>query len=252
MRHAVRAESAQSQREAEASRAPLSCGWPGSDVATAGRNTVKLVTRRVAALLCGAVSLLALGCAGSGRIELAALNYRDIDPPEPTYTALSIQRCTWWTDEHGQVWIAMQHERAVALAGEKLVFRLSLVLDALPAGRAKNYLVSRRELRAFARFGPAQARYTSLAGIVALYREDGDRLRGSLRLDVAQQAQQLLGGWTREQRHLMLGTFIAVPDDGWGRTLAAETEALGWHRDPPPAATQPAADGPAQRDSSVN
>ena len=205
-----------------------------------------LAARRLAALLCGMVCSLALGCAGSGRIDLAALNYRDIDPPEPTYTTLPIQRCTWWTDERGQVWVAMQHERAVVLTGDKLLFRLSLVLDALPAGRAKNYLVSRRELRAFARFGPAQARYTSLAGIVALYREDGDRLRGSLRLDVAQQAQQLLGGWTREQRHLMLGKFVAVPDDGWGRTLAAETEALGWQRDPPPPATQPAADSPAQ------
>jgi hypothetical protein len=77
-----------------------------------------------------------------------------------------------------------------------------------------------------------------LAGVVALYREDGDRLRGSLRLDVALQAQQILGGWSRAQRHLMLGDFSATPDDGWGRAIAAETEALGWQRDPP--ATQPA------------
>ncbi len=102
-------------------------------------------------------------------------------------------------------------------------FQMSLVLEDLPAGRARNYLVKKREFRGVARMGPAHSRWTSLSGVVALYREPGDRLRGSFRLQVAREVQQLLGGWSSPDRYLMMGTFEARPDvNGHGRQIAED------------------------------
>ncbi len=134
----------------------------------------------------------------------------------------------------------MERDKPWMLGLEHFVFQLSLSLEKPPAGRARNYLVSRRELRAVARFGPAESRFVSISGIVALYRKPHDRLRGSFRLQVAQQAQKLLGlgGWSRPRRYLTLGTFTAVHDEERGRRIAAETESFGWDRKPP--ASRPA------------
>lgn len=187
---------------------------------------------RAAILPLGVVSLL-VGCHGQGRVEVAALNFRAIDPPAPRVAKLKVDSCTWWLDDEGRICIAMDRKQPVLLgAAGEFVFQLSMVLDKPPRGRARNYLVSKRELQGIARFGPAAARYVSLSGIVALYREPGERLRGSFRLQVARQSSQMLGGWGRPRRHLMMGTFVAVPDDGRGRQIAAETEALSREREP--------------------
>ncbi len=200
-----------------------------------GRVTAATVLWAVlpAALGCGA------GCRGAARIELATLNFSAIDPPAPQVARVTLHRCTWWQDEAGQVWIAMERREPLVVVPGQFDFRLSLVLAGLPAGRAREYRVAERELRAAVRLGPIESRYESILGIVALYRAGGDRLRGSFRLLVGQQSSRLLGGWTEPVQQLMLGTFEAVPDsDGRGRLIAAETEAAGWDRPPP--ASQPA------------
>lgn len=184
---------------------------------------------------------LLAGCRGGGQLQFADLNYAAIDPPSPRFQTIEIERCYWWTDDAGQVWIAMEHDRAVLPGVEPFVLRMSLVLEKLPAGRARNYLVQQRELRAVARLGPAEGRFVSLAGIVALYREPNERLRGSFRLEVSREISKLLGGWGRPSRNLMQGTFVAIPDTGRGREIATETELYGWDREPrqPPPATRP-------------
>ena len=188
---------------------------------------------------------LAAGCGGSGggRVEVTALNYRAIDPPAPRFVRVEIERCYWWTDEAGQVWVAMERDKPWLLGPERFVFQLSLSLEKLPAGRQRNYRVTKRELRAVARFGPAESRFVSLSGIVAIYHEPGDRLRGSFRLEVAREVLQLLGQWSRPSRYLMMGTFEAVRDEQRGRPIADQTEAFGWQREPPTtqssATTQP-------------
>jgi hypothetical protein len=207
--------------------------------------------RTVLALLCG-LGLLA-GCNGSGRIDIAALDFQAIDPPEgpaPRFVGLDLDRCCWWADEDGRVHVALERDRPNLLAAEwRFRFQLSLALDQLPAGKARDYRVNRRELRGVARFGPAQSRFTSLYGIVALYREPQDRLRGSFRMEVSRETQQLLGGWSRPSRYLMMGTFVAVPDAAQGRRIAAEAEAPGAPGEPPASqvTSQPsAATRPAQ------
>lgn len=193
------------------------------------------------ALVVGGLCLLA-GCQGSGQVQITALNFQAIDPPAgppPRFWQLDLDRCYWWTDEAGHVWVALERDQRSLVLGEMghMRFQLSLALGEPPAGRARDYRVSRREMRVAARFGPAQSRWTSLSGIVALYREPQDRLRGSFRLDVAREVQQMLGGWGRPTRYLMMGTFMAAHDEAAGRRIAADTESLGLEREPP--ASQP-------------
>lgn len=202
--------------------------------------------------MCGFPSILLLlsGCHHAGHVEIAALNYAAIDPPAPRVSRVGLDRCYWWTDEAGRVRVAMERDQPWVLGPthvEHFVFQLAFTLEKPPAGRSRNYLLSKHQMQGVARFGPAHSRFVSIAGIVALYREPGDRMRGSFRIQVARQALQLLGGWSRVSRYLMTGTFTAVHDEERGRRVAAQAEDNGWA---PPAdkdglpATQPAT-GPA-------
>ncbi len=192
------------------------------------------------ALLVCCLALLT-GCAGTGRVCVAALDYQQIDPPAgapPKVTYLDMDRCCWWADEDGHVWVAMECERPSWVIPEwKFRFQLSLALDQPPAGRARDYHLGQRELRGIVRFGPSQGRFESLRGVVALYREPGNQFRGSFRMEVARETQQLLGGWSRPARYLMMGTFTALADETQGRRIAGEAEALGPQR--PPATSAP-------------
>ncbi|MBU0638729.1 MAG: hypothetical protein KKB50_07685 [Planctomycetes bacterium] len=184
------------------------------------------------------------GCNGRGQIELTSLAYHAIDPPAARFARIGLDRCYWYTDEEGQVCVAMESERS-SLFGRlaRFSFQLSLVLERPPAGRARNYSVAKRELRAAARLGPAESRFVSVSGIVALYREEGARLRGNFRLQALRQVNRMLGGWGQPSRYLILGRFEAVHDEERGRRIAAATEARGWERQSPPTArpsSQPA------------
>jgi len=172
------------------------------------------------------------GCSGGGRVEVVSLNYRSIDPPAPRVARIDLDRCYWWADQEGQVWIAMEREtRPLFGIFGRICFQMSLVLEKLPAGRERYYIAAKRELRARALVGPAQIRFSSAAGILALYREPGDRMRGSFRLLTRRVVTRWLGGWGRPSSYLMLGSFEAVHDEARGRRIAAATESAGWGRE---------------------
>lgn len=155
-----------------------------------------------------------------------------------------MRECYWWTDEDGQLWIAMQRQQTPLFYPKmRFEFQLSLALERLPAGTARNCKVDRTTLRARIRFGPWESRFSSRVGIVAVYRESRDRLRGSMRLQAVRVASQWLGGWGKPTRYLMLGSFTAVPDEQRGRAIAEATESSGWGRDSsarPPVTSRPA------------
>ena len=194
-------------------------------------------------LLAGAVLLLA-GCSGSSRIQFSSLSFRTIDPPNATVAELATRECYWWPDETGRVWVVMQRSFAPPFHPELRVhLELSLVVDCLPRGKARNYRLDRESLRARIRIGPWETRFTSQIGIAAVYRERGDRLRGSVRLQAQRVTSQLLGGWGRPSRYLMLVEFTAVPNDVRGGPIVASTESAGWERQLPDATdTEGAAD----------
>ncbi len=200
------------------------------------------------ARLCLASAVLSAlpGCAGGGRVTVAALDYRNIDPPPARVAQIDLQSCYWWTDESGQVWIAAQRDVPSILGPRfRQQFCLSLVVSRLPAGGARDYHVRDRELRAWVRAGPLEARYTSSAGVLALYRNRDGTLRGSFRIETSRQVNALITGWTRPARCLVLGEFRAVPGAGPGRRIAALTEADGFERPPTATVTSRPAGAPA-------
>lgn len=178
--------------------------------------------RAVRAVAWAAAAVLALtGCAPAARIELASLEFRTIDPPAARFIVVEADACWWWQDADGRVHVALQKRQPLPAAGMEFSFRLAVELEELPAGRAREYQVSQDELQAVASIGFAESRFSSVSGILALYREPGDRLRGSLRLKVARESTQLIGGWGPTTSYLMLGTFLAQRDATKGREVEA-------------------------------
>jgi len=181
--------------------------------------------RAIHACTVSACCLLLAGCSGRARIELASLAFNSIDPPPPRTTRVNFNECYWWTDSQDRVRIAMRRvvkPLLIPLAGYE--FQLSLVLERLPAGRARNYQVGLNALRGWAHVGPFYVRFASRQGIAALYREPGEGLRGSLRLHVQRQVSRLLGGWGASTRYLMFGALSAVHDERRGRDILERFE----------------------------
>jgi hypothetical protein len=166
--------------------------------------------------------VLLAGCTPAARIELAALEFHDIDPPAAKFIVVEADRCYWWQEADGRVHVAFEKRQPLPAAGAEFSFRLGVELEALPAGRAREYQVAKDELRAVASIGFAESRFSSVSGILALYCESGDRLRGSLRLTVARASTQLIGGWGPKTSYLMLGTFVARHDAVKGKEIESE------------------------------
>lgn len=185
----------------------------------------------IAALVGSSLALLApCGCAGNGQVEFISLNYRDIDPPAARANVVALDSCTWWEDGAGRVWIAMRRDASGLSELLRLTFRMSLALERLPAGAARNYVVDDETVRGLARLGPTLTRFTSVRGVLALYRDGKDRLRGSLRFEANRQAAQLLGGWGAAGRSVVLARFVASRDPGGGMEVVAATEESGFDR----------------------
>ncbi len=185
-------------------------------------------------------------------MQLVSLDLRRIDPPAPRALEVEVAQCYWWADESGVLWIAMKRSTRPLLAppGE-YSFLLSLRLDeGLPAGPAREYRVRDDTVRARVRVGPLEARYWSRGGIVAIYRERGGRLRGSLRVRVQREVKSLLGKWTGATSLLLLGSFTAVPDSLHGPPIAALTESNGFERAKASRRAHPAARGRSDRSPS--
>jgi hypothetical protein len=177
-------------------------------------------------------------CTGSARVEVTPLDFRQIDPPSPRAAVLTVPECYWWQEDDGHVHVALGRTDRSWLVPRwvGLKFRMSLVLEQLPAGHARNYLAGQRELRAIVQVGPTEGRFASVNGIVALYREGSDQLRGSFRLTVQRETTRLLGGWGPPVLCLMQGEFVAVRNAEAGRKISGEVADTGW----PAPTSQPA------------
>ena len=177
-----------------------------------------------------AIPLLVAGCS-RGRVELSSLDFKSIDPPAPSATSVRLQECYWWAEDDGDVRVAMRYVKNPPLFPKfRLEFNMSLVLEQPPRGQARNYDLNRQTMRAQVSMGPWQTRFTSVVGIAALYRESGDRFRGSVRMQAARVAARLLGGWGKPTRYLLQSSFTATHNPDRGREILEMTESDGWVR----------------------
>jgi hypothetical protein len=184
------------------------------------------------AVAAGSITIAVCGaCRGGGRVELASLSTKSIDPPQALTGKLRLGECRWWTDGEGRVWFAAQRHIGSILGPRwAFNFQLSLVVEKLPAGSARNYKIRGNGLRAVMQAGPLKRRLVSINGILALYRESQDRMRGSLRVQVSAQSLSLVTGWSKPSRQLFMSEFTAVRDDRGAPQIVEATEADGFER----------------------
>ncbi|MFH0980327.1 MAG: hypothetical protein V2A79_02160 [Planctomycetota bacterium] len=130
-----------------------------------------------------------------------------------------------------RITIALADEN-ISLIGEygKKSLVTSIVLDGLPAHRSRDYRLDRNSLRGRFRHGPESVRFASLGGILALWREGDDRLRGRLRAFAKQQQFQVWLGWAGNRRVLLVGDFVAVRNPTRAEELRWRSEADGLER----------------------
>ncbi len=182
-------------------------------------------------------AMVSTGCA-SGQLLVTSLRFDAIDPPSADVGRIDLQEAYWWEDDEGSLWVAARRPYRGWTGRNAGAVELSLRLAAPPRGRARNYTMSRETLRLRGEFGPLDVRFESKRGIAALYRLAGDRYRCRFRALTTRETRQVVGGWGRPTRHLVMGECVAVHDPRRGQKIATATESLGWERKdrPSPAA----------------
>jgi hypothetical protein len=209
------------------------------------------VNPAVLGLALGAMAAsLAVGCSGSGVAQFVSILPTEIDPPATSVWRMDAQQCYWWTDEAGELNVAMTCTRNNLLLGTfgRLDFDISFVLGDPPAGSGRNYPVQQRETRSIFVSALQNQRLISNAGIVGVNVRDDGTLRGSFRTWMVPVADAMSLSFLPQQTGPLLcfGTFQAVKDEARGKAIRARCEAGGWVRPPrqPPRAAQTTATRP--------
>lgn len=202
----------------------------------------KQIHSECAWVLAIALLLAAAGCDGRARVDYTSLDFANIDPPGTRVTRHEMPHCYWWMDDRNQLWIAMERH-APSILG--LVWsseaRIVFVLERPPAGRGRNYVVGKREMRGAATFGLVDVRYVAQQGLIGVNRDsaDSNELRGSFRIQAGFSVSQMLGGWGRPTAVLMFGDFVAVQDEQRGRRVVEAAGLNRWEEESRPTVTQP-------------
>jgi hypothetical protein len=184
---------------------------------------------------------------------MVPMNNATIDPQAPLIVDLSASECYFWIDEAAQqLRIAMTHrERDWLGGGDAHALDVSLVLDGLPANKARDYRVNRRTLRGTVSEDRQHARFASQRGIAAIWVDDPTHLHGRLRVHTKYQRYSLLFGWHDSQPVLLLGEFTAVRDQQRCEAILDRTEQGGMARDlvhPEPSGPLPVTGPPVSPD----
>jgi hypothetical protein len=180
--------------------------------------------------------LLAAGCSGSARIHLIPAERKKISAQRPLIARYDVSHCHYWVNQRQELCLSFSDENQAAegTAGRRS-FDLSLILGPMPAGRARNYAVDRRTMRAIIHEGAEHRRYGSLFGIVGVwFDEGGEVLHGRFRVWAKQQDYKVWRGWSGDLRVLLVGEFEARPDTGRGERSLERTELGGLKRPLPP------------------
>lgn len=164
------------------------------------------------------------GCSGSAALHMVPTGYTRMDVQAPLVVPLHAARCWYWIDDNRQIRVAMSNP------GAGRTLELSLVLDGLPAGAARNYRVTRYTLRGTVSRGAEHTRFASVRGIAAVWLDGPDRIHGRFRMSTKYERFNLLLGWHGAQEVLLLGEFRAVRDRDRCEGVLARTEQDGMER----------------------
>ncbi len=177
--------------------------------------------------------LLTTGCNGWARLNLISTELERISKSAPLVVELSAAEC-YYSIEAERITIALTDEN-ISLTGEygKRSLVTSIVLEGLPAYQSRDYRLDRNSVRGKYRRGPKHVRFASLGGILGLWLEGDNQLKGRLRAFVKQQQFHVLRGWSGNRRVLLVGDFVAVRNRERTEELLRRSEADGMERGVP-------------------
>ena len=170
------------------------------------------------------------GCATRARVDLIDLNFKRIEAKGDLVESVSATDCFWWCDGK-RLYVALHEDGsplATALTRER--FDMSFVLDGMPAERSRDYRLDQHSLRAVHGVGANHSRYASLRGVVGVWLEPGQILRGRFRLLGKKQIFHILTGWSDVGQVVVTGEFRCRRDQTRGEPVLARTEEGGMER----------------------
>ncbi|MCH7808794.1 MAG: hypothetical protein IIB60_06165 [Planctomycetes bacterium] len=171
------------------------------------------------------IALCLSSCTGSATIHIVKLGTKGISAQSPLILEINPNECYYWLDDDGNLCVAMRsHKPSVLGTRFEQEFQLSLVLEAPPAGAARNYRVTRRTLRFRRDAGYTHTRGASLVGIVGVWDFGPDKLSGRFRITALRQSYWVPTGWRTNARVLLLGDFTAFRDPVKGQAILDRTE----------------------------
>lgn len=185
---------------------------------------------------------LLVGCTGGGAVYTVPLMRSDFQPGEPPISAVAVPEAYYWTGDDGTLNVALRYQ-ARSLLGHAFdtEWLMSIVLDAPPAGSAKLYPLTSRDIRMVQSHGGDHRRARSVRGVVVIEAPKEGQLNGQFHAWVRQQRFGVLTGWAppinRAPMLIMAGRFQAVAHAERGREILTRTEADGFDRPPAGAPT---------------
>jgi hypothetical protein len=208
-----------------------------------------MMDHRRAAAIHFAVSLpflvMIAGCSGQASMEFVSLNMSEIDPPPVKAWSFKASECYWWLEESGELNIAMRLRESNLLLGKigNVDLAISFVFDSAPAGRARNYNITPRDVRSLYVSPLATQRWYASGGIVGVTIGRDGVLRGSYRLWMAPLMNTGLFSFmpVRPGSVLCFGTFEALRDEKRGTPIRAFSESNGYARPKKGATSRPSA-----------
>lgn len=197
------------------------------------------MTRRRTSLIAGLIGAAGLygviGCSGSATVHSMPFLRHDFSATESPAHKIDIDEAYYWVDEQERLNVALRRYVPSLLGkAHEYDWRLSLVLEDLPAGSEKLYRLGADSVRLLISHGGSHARGSSLMGVAVVHAPRNDLLRGRFHVDLRQQAFTVLTGWApplgRAPLVVMAGPFEAIHDPVRGRAIRDRTEADGMER----------------------
>jgi hypothetical protein len=175
------------------------------------------------------LAALATGCAGRGRVFSVPLYRSDMPPDEPPAATVEPDQAYYWVEDDGPLNVSLARAWAAGPASAPVEWRLSLMLEKLPAGSARLYKLDRSSIRLVEAGGGIHRRGLSIRGVAVIEAPRGGRLKGRFHTWIRLQQFTVLTGWAppinRAPIVIVTGEFEAVENAEAGRRIREATEA---------------------------
>lgn len=197
---------------------------------------LRRILHRASLVLIFGVLLFCPACTGTAKLSLISLNSQAIDPPRVQPFDIDASESYWWTDDSGDLCIAIHAMQRNLLFGKlgDVSIDFSMVLGKPPAGIGRDYPLRQREVRLLISSVMQNQRFIPLTGIAAILTKPGDQIHGTFRvwMNPVIEVGVLSFLPPKPGPILCYGTFKAVRDGARGASILKRSEEFGLTRPP--------------------